>query len=267
MKTIILGKVKTLSPIHTGSDEVSGIDRGIRRREYLVAGETIEVPIISANSFRGILRRVIANDFVHLLGLELKTLVPSFYYLLFSGGALSKSEGVINITEREEFYKNIPMLRVFGGATGSAILPGLLIVEDLVPIVKELEEFTGYRSDISLYDVVSEEFGTRKDDYPYKGEVETQTQQMLYRYEVLKAGIELILNIYLQNIANELDEDLIIRGLRLLKEEKRIGAKSNIGLGRLKYPELPEEKGIYKKYIEENKEKIIKYLKENEFVK
>ena len=266
MKIIIADKVKALSPIHTGSDEVSGIDRGIRRREYLVDNETIEVPIVSANSFRGILRRVVADDFINFLGLELKSLDPSFYYLLFSGGALSKSEGVINIVEREKFYKNVPMIRVFGGATGSAILPGCLIVEDLVPVVKELERFTGEESDVSFFDVVSEEFGTRKDDYPYKGEVDTQTQQMLYRYEVLKAGVELTFNIFLQNIASEIDEDIVVRGLNLLKEEKRLGAKSNIGLGKLEFPELPKEKGVYKKYVEENKESIVKYLKENGYI-
>jgi CRISPR/Cas system CSM-associated protein Csm3 (group 7 of RAMP superfamily) len=265
MKVIVNDKIRLLSPLHTGSDEVSGIDKGIRRREYLIKenNKTIEVPFYAANRFRGVLRRVIAKDFIDLIGLDEKTLTPTFYYLLFSGGALSKSEGVVNISARDEFYKNVPIIKVFGGATGSEILPGSLIIEDLLPVVKELEEFTGIKSDVSVFDIVSEEFGTRKDDYPYKNEVETQTQQMLYRYETIKAGTEMTIGVYLYSFASELEEDIVIRGLNLLKNEKRLGAKGNIGLGKVEYPEIKQEKRIYVEYIKEHKDEIRKYLREN----
>ncbi len=266
MRYIVDTKAKLLSPIHTGSDEVAGIDKTIRRREYLIGGETLNIPIVSANSIRGILRRVIAKDYLDLLGISDKSLTPDFYYTLFSGGALKKSDGKINISTRREFYKNIPMLHLLGSAIGNAILPGTLIVEDMLPIVKQTEQFTGVKSDIDLFEVVSEEFGTRRDDYPYKDEVETDKHQMLYRYEVLKAGVEMTFRVGLLSVANELDESVLKRGLMLMFKEARIGGKGAIGLGKVEFDISLKDDEVYKNYIEELKDEILEFLKENGFL-
>ncbi len=268
MKNVINTTAKLLTPIHTGSDEVAGIDKTIRRREFLINGENVIVPIISANSLRGILRRVLAADFLNLLGLGDDSIDPKFYYILFSGGALEKTSGKIEIENRKTLFENIPMLHLLGSAVGNAIIPGTLIVEDMLPIVKELEEFTGIRSDISLYEVVSEEFGTRRDDYPYKDEVETDKHQMLYRYEVIKAGTEMTFNFSLLSVANELDEIMLKRGIDLMLNEARVGGKGAVGLGKITLRDFNlVNPTLYFEYIKDNRDKILRYLKDSGFIK
>lgn len=190
---IFEGKLTLLTSLsHIG--ETFGINARLRREKIVQPDGTIEdVPIISGNSIRGILRD---RGMLHMLkslgyGIdtttgEVKGIPLSAFYLLFSGGTLKsgKSDGGIDIDKAREWRNLIPLLSVFGGAVLGQIMPGKLRCGKAIPICHETahlipnrflqpyvpEDLRGKGSispndvNLSIWDVVQEEAYTRRDD-------------------------------------------------------------------------------------------------------
>lgn len=177
MKTYLFeGIVTALTSIsHIG--DTYGINAKLRREKIIQADGTVEeVPIISGNSIRGILRD---RGMVHMLKClgygvneetgEIKGLSLAAFYFLLSGGALTSTGARgIDIDEARRWRGLIPLVALFGGAMGNQIMPGKLKIGKLIPICAETQhiipERFGNGNLQSIWEMTQEESYTRRDD-------------------------------------------------------------------------------------------------------
>lgn len=200
------GTLTALSSITHNGGQSFGINAKLRREKFVqLDGRVEEVPTLSGNGLRGILRdrgmlhmcRSLgygANTDGHVNGLTL----PAFHFL-FSGGSLASTGGkAIDLEAARAIRKLIPLVSVFGGAMGNAILPGKLKVNKGIPICMETahllpERYTGGNLQ-SCWDLTQEEMYTRRDDAKnlhLRGVLDESTRQLLEQSETAaqkKAG-------------------------------------------------------------------------------
>jgi CRISPR type IV-associated protein Csf2 len=177
MQSVIFeGVVTALTSIsHIGDSH--GVNSNLRREKIVQPdGAVEEIPVISGNAMRGILRD---RGMLHMLkclgyGVDEETgevrglSLPAFYFL-FSGGALTKQAGKgIDVDEARRWRSAIPLVALFGGAMGNQIMPGKAKIGKMIPICQETahlipEQFiTGQEQ--SVWDLCQEEAYTRRDD-------------------------------------------------------------------------------------------------------
>lgn len=109
----------------------------LRREKFLLPdGRLEEIPVVSGNAVRGILRDVAADLWWSKVGSPQLTL--PVVHALWSGGALAKSTGTpVSGTRLAELRRAVPVVSVFGAAGGGRIIDGCLQVGKLVPICAE----------------------------------------------------------------------------------------------------------------------------------
>jgi CRISPR type IV-associated protein Csf2 len=169
------GVVTALTSIsHIG--DTFGVNAKLRREKIIQPDGTVEdVPVISGNSVRGILRD---RGMLHMLyvlgyGIDKETgevsglSLPAFYFL-FSGGSLTKIAGHgIDVDEARRWRRAIPLVAIFGGAMGNQIMPGKCKIGKLIPICQETAHLIPprfVRETKSIWDLCQEEAYTRRDD-------------------------------------------------------------------------------------------------------
>jgi CRISPR type IV-associated protein Csf2 len=170
------GQMTALTSIsHIG--DTYGINAMLRREKIVQPDGTVEeIPVISGNAIRGILRD---RGMLHMLkvlgyGVNEETgevcglSLPAFYFL-FSGGSLTKGGGNGLVVDEARRWRNaIPLVALFGGAMGNQIMPGAAKIGKAIPICKETahlipERFvTGLEQ--SIWDMCQMEAYTRRDD-------------------------------------------------------------------------------------------------------
>lgn len=256
-------KYAAVSPISHNGDEILSTIAPFRRQKINYNGEIIDVPAVSGNSFRGVWRRLGADILMKLLGLE--KVKPELYHILFAGGALEGSNEDEQVLFKREIREKIPFLSVFGSAINTFILEGKLSSGFGYVVSKECEQMTDIKSERSIYEFLSTEFYTRREDYEAeKNEVVDGTVQMKYECETLIAGTELQQTLILKS-----DKDNEIGCfMSILKEWNDngavIGGVSRAGHGRVKieginFDDYKDQIEGYKKYCIDNAE-IIKEL-------
>lgn len=173
---IFEGTMTALTSIsHIG--ESYGINSKLRREKIVqLDGSVEEVPVISGNSLRGILRD---RGMLHMLrclgyGVDEQTsevlgMSLAAFYFLFSGGALTKVSGRgIDIDEARKWRELIPLVSLFGGAMGNQIMPGKAKIGKAIPICQETAHLIPERfvenGVQSVWDMCQEEAYTRRDD-------------------------------------------------------------------------------------------------------
>ncbi|MEM4234808.1 MAG: RAMP superfamily CRISPR-associated protein [Candidatus Methanomethylicaceae archaeon] len=179
MKILVLEGVMTALTSISHIGESYGINSKMRREKIIQPDGTVEeVPIISGNSIRGILRDRGMLHMLKLLGYgvneETKEVVglslPAFYFL-FSGGALTKdlSNRGLDIDEARKWRELIPLVSLFGGAMGNQIMPGKAKIGKAIPICEETkhiipERYLKIGKLQSIWELCQEESYTRRDD-------------------------------------------------------------------------------------------------------
>lgn len=182
MRTFVFeGIVTALSSIsHIG--ETRGINSMLRREKIAMPDGTVEeIPIISGNSFRGLLRdrgmlhmcRALEYGVNETSG-EVKGLSLAAFYFLFSGGALTKDSGRgLDVDLARRLRELIPLVGVFGGAMGNQIMPGKVKIGKLIPLCGETAHLLparfvsadgAPRALPSIWNLLQSEPYTRKDD-------------------------------------------------------------------------------------------------------
>lgn len=195
------------------------------------------VPVISGNSIRGLLRRMVMHDFCKVVGIE--KMHPKTYHWLFTGGTISKGEGTgfEDIGRREQIIKMCPMLGLFGSAVGNQTIQGELKVGQAR--LKCIENNSG---SLSYHDQIEVVFGTRLDSSKLENEIQIEgedkeTHQMKYEYEVYSVG-----SAFEHSFACTSESVLINsafgRMLQLFIHQNYIVAKSAIGHGEIDLSEL-----------------------------
>lgn len=177
MQTLVFeGTMTALTSIsHIGDSH--GVNSKLRREKVIQPdGSVEEVPIISGNALRGILRD---RGMLHMLkqlgyGIneqtqEVKGLSLPAFYFLFSGGALTKDAGRgIDVDEARKWRELIPLVALFGGAMGNQIMPGKSKIGKAIPICSETAHLLPPRfienKVESVWELCQEEAYTRRDD-------------------------------------------------------------------------------------------------------
>lgn len=133
----IEGVATLLSSLSHGGEHAGTVQYLRRERVVQADGTTREVPVVSGNALRGVLRRHAAQRLWEMLGrptLPLPTLDA-----LFSGGALAKAGAGNSLTPRQlaQLRDLVPMVSLFGCAGGGRIIEGRLLVGKLTPVCAE----------------------------------------------------------------------------------------------------------------------------------
>jgi CRISPR type IV-associated protein Csf2 len=178
MHTYVFEGIMTALTSISHIGDTHGINAKLRREKIVQPDGTVEeVPIISGNSIRGILRDRGMLQMLALLGYgvnpetgEVRGLSLPAFYFLFSGGALTKEGGKgIDVDEARKWRELIPLVALFGGAMGNQIMPGKAKVGKAIPICRETihlvpERFHNGAGVESIWDLCQEEAYTRRDD-------------------------------------------------------------------------------------------------------
>ncbi|MCX7880851.1 MAG: RAMP superfamily CRISPR-associated protein [Ignavibacteria bacterium] len=266
MRTYLFeGIVTALTSISHGGGEINSTVSQLRREKIVQPdGNIEEVPVISGNSVRGVLRDLGMYHMLQSLGYgtpDEKGIIqglplPAFYFL-FSGGSLTSSGDVgIDIEYFRRLRQLIPLISIFGGAIGNVIMPGKLKVGKLIPICKETIHLMPEKYQInceSIWEYCQQEMYTRTDDEKrddLRGMIENKTlmlldegvrktditksgpQQMMYYVETLAAGTKFYWKITLEDV-NDIEFESFLITLVEFSKTGKIGGKSNIGLGRV----------------------------------
>ena len=277
MKVItITGRLKALTPVFHGGNEKTGSTLLLNRMRFIVNGKPTDIPVISGNSVRGRLRRLLGADFLKKAGYQLdltNTKHQKLYHTIFSGGVLSSpteesESGEIDLTLKNKIVSYILPIRLFGASYSNQMIEGRILVGHLLPICRELSSYIDVKTDISFYQLIGHVFQTRRDELRVKPpEEDKQAVQMLVEYEVFSAGTEFHHEIVLETTDEWylLDLSTTTRALNLWAQSPYIGGKSAIGFGKLmiKY-DLPQESSEehYHTFIEKNRDKIHEALNE-----
>lgn len=221
--------LKAISPIAHG-EYADGIDYGnimlFRRMPMIHNGTVYNVPVLSGNSTRGNLRRILAREMVDLFDLRnlMGDAFDKFYIALANGGNLDKNMDVAVDTDRLREIRNmIPLLSVFGSSLYKFMLSGMANIGFAVPRCAELEtgemSIVNMTADIGLTRHIDREQADPKDAKP-----------MPYQVEAVIPGCEFDVEISFAPQATEVEKSCISHGLNMLKT---VGGKSSVGFGRV----------------------------------
>jgi CRISPR/Cas system CSM-associated protein Csm3 (group 7 of RAMP superfamily) len=271
MNTIhIDGIITALSPIHHGGDESTGSRSTLRRIKSIVDGNRIDVPVISGNSIRGYLRRLVMSHMLESVGYGNDMMMSSLktYHMLFSGGTLesvsSSDAGNINLEMRKKFRKSLPALSVFGSAVGNQMIEGKMKCGFALPICQELQGFLLQKYDISSYELLMDIFFTRRDDAHGEREEDEAAHQMIVNVEAFAPGTCFAHRFSLLD-CNEIEAGVVGVALELWKERAYLGGKSGTGYGEIsfEYQDAPSARP-YTEYLKNNADDVIKCIGEIE---
>lgn len=261
------GVVTALSSIAHNGGQSYGINSKLRREKFVQAdGSVEEIPVISGNGMRGLLRDRGMLHMCRLLGYggsddtgSVQGLTLKAFHFLFSGGSLSDGGSKsIDEDEARRLRSLIPLVGVFGGAMGNRILPGRLKMGKLIPICRETNHLLPARiakpDAASIWDYTQEEMYTRKDDEKnehlrgaidaterlrieaarsvkaVKNAEDGPPQQMMYFVETLAAGTRFYWRITLDDVT-DLEFEAFMAAMVEFSRLPYIGGKSNVGLG------------------------------------
>jgi len=176
---IFEGTMTALSSISHSGGQSFGINAKLRREKFVQSdGQVEEIPVLSGNGLRGMLRdrgmlhmcRALGYGINEQAGTLTGLNLPAFYFL-FSGGTLTKDSGRgLGIELARRLRTLIPLVGIFGGAVGNQILPGRLKVGKAIPICLETAHLlparflNGDHARTTIWDYLQEEMYTRKDD-------------------------------------------------------------------------------------------------------
>ncbi|MGO0987463.1 hypothetical protein ACTPEW_16135 [Clostridioides difficile] len=261
-------KFKLLSGLMHYGDDITGITRFTRTQKFNYNGDYIDVPVYSANAFRGILRRLIMKDYLKNIDKLDEGITVKLYHALFSGGSLTPGNEYYEMEEIKIARYMCPPLSLLGSIIGDQMFEGKLKIGILKPICKELIDYTGIESDKSFHDMLDNTFHTRMDSLKFSPYVKTigskpkNSVQMKYEMQPLCSGTELISTIYLES-ANELEKSCFSAFLEVFEEFPFLGGKSAIGYGEVKLEYNKENmtsSEVYYNHLRENKEKISDWI-------
>ncbi len=226
----IYGTLTAKTPIHHGGDESTGARSTLRRMKYIVDGKRIDIPVISGNSIRGVLRRMTMAHMLETIGYgQLKSLKA--YHMLFAGGTLesvsSDDSGNLNLELRRYMRESIPALSVFGSAIGNQMIEGKMKCGFAIPQCSELG--TG---DISIYSTLADDFTTRRDDMHGEREEGDAAHQMIVNIETFAPGTQFN-HMFTLLDCNEIESGVLAMAIALWNERPYAGGKSGIGYGEL----------------------------------
>lgn len=165
----IEGAATLLSSLVHGGEHHGTIASFRREKIIEIDGKAVDVPIVSGNALRGLLRDHAAHIMWDALGRP--QLPPPVFHLLWSGGSLAKagSGHVIGARQLAEVRRLIPLVSLFGGSGAGKIIEGKLRVGKLTPICAETahllpDTLVDQAEPRPMWELLQVEEFTRRDD-------------------------------------------------------------------------------------------------------
>lgn len=188
-------------------DTVTGVDNATNTRLFMrhaakVDGVPVRIPDISENALRSVIfRRSLHDHMLKALEIGEGELPQAVMNLLYSGGNLAagaKSPGN-EIDLSHQIRKLYPTLHLLGGATDSFVMTRSALRVTAWPVTREFRRaIERFRPDLleeadssSIFDYLHEETRVRGTG------AESSGNQMLYTYEVVAAGIKILVELTL----------------------------------------------------------------------
>ncbi|HOO03954.1 MAG TPA: hypothetical protein PLJ11_04445 [Methanomassiliicoccales archaeon] len=249
------------SPLHHGGDEQSGATALVRRHKYLSSdGRVLNVPVISGNSIRGNMRRMVMGDMLYRIGYgELKN--AKVYHMLFAGGSLESVDvgdsGKIDVGMKKKYRLGIPPLGLFGTSIGNQMIEGRLKVGHAIPLCKEIAPMLAPDGEVrqladlkdiissarqrSYYELLGHDFQTRRDDLHEEREEGEAAHQMKVDLETVAMGTVFEHTFALWN-TSPIEAAVLGRAMELWRTRPYVGGKSGSGYGRVGiYYDVPDQ--------------------------
>lgn len=197
-----------------------------------------EIPVITGNSVRGILRDFGAKKILDVYGEKVNKEV---FNVLFSGGNISGATK--NDVERaRQVREHFPLISLLGGGLGTMMMSGNMLSGFLYPICTETEALTKKESKVSWHELVDEIEFTRMDDTKddtkekYIEDVTTEKKakastQMRMSVQYMAAGSQFVQEIILLDSATEMEEAVLYSCLLEWFKVHTIGGMRAKGFG------------------------------------
>jgi hypothetical protein len=258
------GTITAVSSVAHGGETRGTITLLRRELILLPGGQVVHVPLISGNSFRGVLRRIGEEMLRDVLGYEGR-LPLSAAHALRGGGALAKVSGEPFSGQRLQRLRSlVPHVGVFGCAGGGRIIDGCLQVGKVMPHVAECAHlFPVPPSAPTAFAATQVETYVRQDDatgHDFAGVVapvptteaglpdldsllapeppDADTMLMMYRIETFPAGT--VFSTWLRlTRATALEVAFFADVLARFQCDGRLGGRAAIGHGRIRAELVP----------------------------
>lgn len=215
------------------------------RREEILGpdGRKRRVPVVSGNSFRGVLRRIGEGLTTAILDYENALPVPAAH-LLTNGGRLAKVSKPLSDEQERRLKELIPQIAVFGGAASGRILSGLLMVDNVNPEIAELAHVLDRQPAIPLptaRNVLAQESFTHLSDHRtladqppnFDSNYQDKTSPLgRYEVETLRAGTRLQTSATLEN-ATPTQVAFFASVLNVFADRGHLGGRTAAGHGRI----------------------------------
>jgi hypothetical protein len=232
--------LKALEPIAHG-DTLTGVRNATNTRLFMrsaayLHGRAARIPDISENALRSVMFRYPLHDhLLQVLGIQRGTIPQGVMNLLFSGGSVASqaSEPENSFALGHAVKRHYPSLDLLGGAVDCFILPRSRLRLAAWPMTREYAELIAqvrpdYREEanrVSIFDLIMEEVRTRG-----TGD-ESHGNQMLYEYETLAAGTQVLVELTLDAHTPPATEAAI--AVALQQWDGYFGGQGRQGRGRL----------------------------------
>lgn len=241
------GTATAVSSIAHGAESLGTITYLRRERFLTPEGVVEEVPVISGNAWRGLLRDTAADMWWEAAGSPLMSL--AVMHALWSGGALAKVSGpLLTGSKLQELRETCPVVSIFGTAGGGRIIGGSLQVGKMIPICKEVEhvlpEYLRTGDLLSMWDLTQIEYYSRiPNEIRNNEENEESLDSRLARYgtETFIAGTKFATWCSLTWPSKQ-DESFFSDTLAQYTMSAHVGGMSRVGHGQLQLElSTPEE--------------------------
>ena len=271
------GHMTALQPLHHGGKGDYGTTKIILALPSIITNpltgekEIDEIPAIHGNAIRGILRRLMMQDYLDRLDYTLDSL--KVYHFLFTGGMLeasSNDSGIMELKLKQKIREMIPPISLVGSALGNQMIQGKLKVGLANLVCQETKDYVDgtYGEDFSAYNLRASDFGTRLDDLKEakKADDDGPATQMLYEFETVVRGA-IFTHEYVLEDATDVERACFQNAYNLLCERPYLGGKSATGYGHMKFNYQGLDDGSistqpYYDYLDDNKEDICALLDE-----
>jgi hypothetical protein len=192
-----------------------------------------EVPAVSGNALRGIMRRIVMRDLFDRCGLNVES--PGWdalYAALANGGHLQGSETSLDPVYVRDLRSAVPGLSVFGSALRTWMLSGRMSVGILWPDCAEVHA-AGLcdPNGIAAEDLIEEVSHVRHVDRDQQNPETTGVTPMPTTIEAMKTGTVLRSKIIFDGNATETERSVIAWAIEQIHA---LGGKSSVGLGRVR---------------------------------
>lgn len=224
------------SSVAHGAETLGTITYLRRERFLLPNGATEQIPVISGNALRGLLRDTAADLWWKEAGEPKLTL--AVMHALWSGGALAKVSGdPLTGSRLAEVKARCPVVGVFGTAGGGRIIGGALQVGKLIPVCAEtahiLPEHLNVPGLPSIWDLTQIEFYSRiPNEFGEDSESDESSRLARYGVETFVAGTRFYLWMSL-TWPTPAEESFFAEVLERFLENPRVGGMARAGHGRL----------------------------------